>query len=285
MKKKPHERRKFSPLSILRDSFLPKGPQVVVVLAIASLAVAVIFRPQAGGLAVTFFFPLSLAVFIGCLSALITTIIDRQYVLGTFTSTVAEAIDQDRSISRYGLVCAHDRLDFRELWKALEINDELCWLDTYCPLTNDFLVELKGALERHVRVKMLVIDPQCQNAAYRSVELERTTETGDSWRTGLADFTTRMQKLQRQYSPNFDLRHYDDLPGLPMYLIVRNNTPVRGYFSFFLSQGSAYLVHFELRGGDLLSEMYNYFISKWNRLGEASRQETPNTTLHQTETA
>jgi hypothetical protein len=266
-------RSSLSTLRIIRD-LLPRNIQGAVLLALVALSVAVLTRPRQGGFGSQFVFPVCLAVFIGVLAAIITAIFDRQYVLNTFTNTVQtnllEALDRDRSLLASGLMRAHDPFDFKLLWQSLAPADEICWLDTYCPRTNDFLALLRKALENEVQVRMLAINPVCHNARHRSLELTNTPECGPAWDTGLADFVTRMEQLRRQFPNALTIHLYEDLPGLPMYLVVRNGTPVRGYFSFFLSQPSAYFLHFELNSGKLMMEMYNYFNAKWRRAEAAA---------------
>jgi hypothetical protein len=168
-----------------------------------------------------------------------------------------------------GLVRVHKRLDFSELFESLGPNDELLWLDTYCPGNAEFIHKIRPAFERGAKTRMLIIDPRSANAHLRADEI-RETETFSqdvevfirrvsSVRCGLKKAGLKEESCQ--------ILAYDDLPCMPMYIVMHKGVPVRGYSGFFLAKPSAFFAHVEwtVVPGGVLENMCEYFEQKWQR--------------------
>jgi len=165
-----------------------------------------------------------------------------------------------------GLVRIHKRLDFARLFESLGPGDELLWLDTYCPANSEFFDKIRPALERGAKIKWLIIDPRSVNAEYRGHEIELETFTQE-----VELFAKRVSSVNWSRD-GFDERScqilaYDDLPGMPMYIVTHKGVPVRGYSGFFLAKPSAFFAHLEwtLVKDGVLENMHDYFQQKWNK--------------------
>ncbi|GAB1821041.1 hypothetical protein [Herbidospora sp. RD11066] len=206
---------------------------------------------------------------VGVLAAVVATIIDRAITFRNLDErlrqSVREATSTASSLSLLGIRNAHPSFDFKMIFKEARRGETISWLDTYCPRQNEFIDDLMGALRRGVSVRMLVIDPTCENARFRDQELEGTIDTGEAWTAGLEAFIRKMEAISTRDLGRFEIRYYRDLPCIPMYLIGKPLAPRRGYFSIFLTRATAHCQHLELRGGEWLHDMANYFEKKWTR--------------------
>jgi hypothetical protein len=207
-------------------------------------------------------------VSVGSLAAGVTTIVDRSISLKDLDQrlqwSVRQAAGVAASLTTLGVYTAHDRMDFAGVFREAAKGETVSWLDTYCPLQNEFTDDLVAALTRGVHVRMLVIDPACDNAKFRNAELQGTVvETGGAWEAGLLAFAKKMEAIAAQGYGRFDIRYYADLPCAPMYLIGTDVTVRKGYFSLFLVRATAHCPHIELRHGELLRDMGSYFDRKW----------------------
>jgi hypothetical protein len=180
--------------------------------------------------------------------------------------------------TRAGLVAFHEKLNFSRLFEELAPGEELLWLDTYCPRTLEFIEEIRPALERGAKLRMLIIDPECQNAISRAEELGKAYEPGTFSQETFV-FTKRINSTVSihdtcKLGESCRVLVYEDLPCMPMYIITRDGIPYRGYSGFFLTKPSAYFVHLEwaLTKGGVLEELHKYFEQKWKNQDEKPKQ-------------
>ena len=121
---------------------------------------------------------------------------------------------------------------------------------------------------------MLIIEPDCQNAQFRDQELAGTiVETGEGWSSGLGTFVTKMKAISERFPGQFEIKFYEDLPCVPMYLIGSGAEARRGYFSVFLVEATAHCSHLVLAEGEWLRNMATYFEEKWSRQEEQGAEE------------
>jgi hypothetical protein len=151
------------------------------------------------------------------------------------------------------------------IFREARRGETVSWLDTYCPRQNEFIDDVIDALRRGVQVRMLIIDPSCDNAAFRNQELESTFDTGGGWTGGLDAFISKMSAVAGRGYGKFEIRYYRDLPCVPMYLVGKLPSARKGYFSIFLVRATAGCQHLELTRGEWLTDMAKYFSSKWER--------------------
>jgi hypothetical protein len=203
-------------------------------------------------------------------------------VTNQIESSMTRVMEQFVSGSaKAGLVAFHNRMDFSKLFEELERDDELLWLDTYCPRHTEFVDQIRPALERGAKLRMLIIDTQCQNAKFRADEIGGLYKA-ENFIKEIEVFTDRMNSIcsnNGSLQSSWKIYTYDDLPCIPMYIITRNGIPYRGYSSFFLTKPSAYFVHFEWAPtpDGVLMSMHEYFEQKFKRaeLGKEKVKQFP----------
>jgi hypothetical protein len=206
---------------------------------------------------------------IGILAALVTTVVDRSIsernLESRITRNFRDAADIAESLTRLGIQRAHAKFDFGCIFREARRGETVSWLDTYCPRQNEFIDDVIGALRRGVKVRMLIIDSNCDNSHFRNQELESTVDTGGGWVGGLESFISKMNAIAVRGYGTFDIRYYDDLPCVPMYLVGKAPSARKAYFSIFLVRATAGCQHLELTRGEWLVDMIKYFESKWER--------------------
>lgn len=192
-----------------------------------------------------------------------------------FISDLREVLDSkiDTLIpgcQKYGLVGFHDKLNFQRLFERLDADYELLWLDTYCPSFKESLTNLEKAIKNGASVRMLVIDPKCENATYRALEIKGSHYKPDAFCKEAENFIENlkcceMSKLNSSHG-SFEIRSYRNLPCIPMYICLYKGKLIRGYTSYFLTEPTAYFVHSEWTAieGGLLEYFHGYFEQKWD---------------------
>lgn len=174
---------------------------------------------------------------------------------------------QKSTLQKHGVVRIHDLLDFRKLFKEAETEVKI--LDTYIPTYPGFLPDLKSALEKGLKVKILVANPDGNIIALRANEIGKAFPLTD-FKNGIKSFVSQICKKANTANADaqkkLEMRYYSDLPGLPMYILKNKNKPDKLYFSFFLTDASVNFLHFEVQDkGKLLKAFEKYFDEKWDR--------------------
>ena len=149
----------------------------------------------------------------------------------------------------YGLA-GIDRVNFRDLFRGLDKNDELLWLDTYCPDMESAEVQdaLCAAIDRGAAVHMLVMDPDAATADLRAHEIATPGQHDpEEFRTNAQRNLNILEHLRdtrldenKRCRLRFD--KYWGLPCAPMYLVARQSKKgtakgqlVEGWTSYFLT--------------------------------------------------
>lgn len=179
-----------------------------------------------------------------------------------------------KSHVHHGLDSFTDEFDYIDQLKSLKAGDELLWLDTFPMTSRDFRVELKAAVERGATIKMLLLDPNCQNAKNRASELsafyrpERFVSDATECMKDLFALSKEVNGERGQ--GKLEIREYSGLPSAPIYIVCKNSSPVKATTSYFLSEPTdvnfPHLVWVRGRGEDLgnfLDHFHRYFRSKW----------------------
>lgn len=154
-----------------------------------------------------------------------------------------------------------------DLFDRLEAGDELLWLDTYAPSLHLTMEKLNGAMDRGASVRMLALLPDSTVARFRGREIK---QPGFSEERFLADLKLFVGEVSCQASAHRDtgslnVRLYEDLPCIPMYVHIRGGVPVRGLTSFFLARASESFAHIEwtIAEQGMLPHFVEYFENKW----------------------
>jgi hypothetical protein len=177
-----------------------------------------------------------------------------------------EKIDQSiAGCNRYGLNGFYSEMHFINLFDDLKKGDELWWLDTYAPNYLGFVSHLRNALRRGAIIHMLVLNPECQNAEYRAEEigdLYRPTSFKKELRKFWEDMTSCMKEAKEDGA--LELRWYEGLPCMPMYIILRDGKVSYAYTSFFLRHPTGIeFPHIKWEQGAMLNNFLDYVQNKW----------------------
>lgn len=170
--------------------------------------------------------------------------------------------------TKYGIKKVHESFDFKKLFD--EVEEELKILDTYIPSIELFLPNLAKALERGIKVKILVVNPDSQVTEFRSKELGLEYQIG-RFKQGINEYIEmiclKADQLGVEAKKNIELRCFSDLPCLPMYILKNRHKSNKVFFSFFLGKESVNYLHFEVadKKNGLLRDFEEYFDAKWKR--------------------
>lgn len=170
---------------------------------------------------------------------------------------------------RYGLGEFRSKMDFAQLFDDLKKGDELWWLDTYAPGHKLWIDHMREAVHRGAKIKILALNPTCQNADYRAEEIGGLYT--DTFKSELQSFINDILICTKEKSREggcLELRQYSDLPCIPIYLVCRENKPIYAYTSFFLGAPTGVeFPHICWRPGELslLSHFFDYIKKKWDR--------------------
>ncbi len=191
---------------------------------------------------------------------------------------VKEAIDETAArilegsiaaASRYGLAGFQERLDYGRLLDSLRPNDELLWQDTFAQSYAIFMSRLKPALERGCKIRMLVIDPQCDNALYRAQEIgDNLFDDPAMFSNQVANFISTISSIagKAKSAPgSIEVRTYNDLPGVPLYIVRSSGNLTHGYSSYFFHRATDgfFHIHWRFTPDGFLREAAEYFERKW----------------------
>jgi hypothetical protein len=168
----------------------------------------------------------------------------------------------------FGFQGFEDPLDFCKLFKNLDADNTLWWLDTYDPHYKTWLKFMEDALKRGVKINILALNPDSDIVKMRAAELGQEFG-GGVFKAELTSFINCLTSVQMdsKYGKNLKLVKYDGLPCAPIYIIDKEGKPIHGYSSYFL--GIATGVGFphmrwsrQVEGG-FLAELSSYVMTKW----------------------
>ncbi len=169
---------------------------------------------------------------------------------------------------KYGLMGFVDHIDFPFLFKEMRPGQTLWWLDTFPVGAGMWINKLRSALEKGVNVNMLVLDPDSVNVLHRANELGEEF-TPESFKADIQRFLSLLQNIdQKDFRGKLEVRTYDELIGLPVYLISEDEQAMVAYSGFFLSQPTAVeSPHLKWCAGEnsILSNISTYIREKWSR--------------------
>jgi hypothetical protein len=188
--------------------------------------------------------------------------------------------------NRLGLDGFEEKLDYGKLFDSLEVNDELLWLDTYAQAYTTFISEFVLALERGCSIRMLVIDPECDNVKHRAAEIGGHVFADPTVFPGqVKHFISTIKSVASpaiRTSGSIEVRTYSSLPCVPLYIIQKSGSPIRGYSSFFFHRATDGYFHIKWRHAQngFLAEAKEYFEKKWeanaeNRVFKAAPSKGP----------
>ena len=161
----------------------------------------------------------------------------------------------------------------RSVFDELEEGDELLWLDTYSPDVHLYRDALHRAVKRGARLRMLAIQPGCATLSMRAEEISTPGFDPSTFDERAQDFLEVLEGWEDQLqgaAGKLEIRTYNDLPGVPMYLHLKADRVLAGVTGFFLSEPSFDQVHikWKVAPGGVLEDLRTHFERKWQRGAE-----------------
>jgi hypothetical protein len=186
---------------------------------------------------------------------------------------IREVVNQ--GAGQFGLNKAMNGMDFNKLIEGLRDDDVLYINATFSFTANIWLnKQLIPKVRSGVHVKFLLMDPASKNLEHRVNEVEFQETSIESARAAICEISTSIDKFNASLmgdnasaaKGSIEYRFYDGLPGIPLYLVVRNGLPTVAYSSMFLGRRTQIgFPHFMWGPGKMLDELYLYVRSRWDR--------------------
>jgi hypothetical protein len=186
---------------------------------------------------------------------------------------IRRLVFEDRpGVEASGLVGIVGQMDFGSLFKKLECNDELFWLDTYAPGVKLWIQDVEDAARKGATLNFLILSPESDLARMRAREIGRFFSP-ENFVKELQGFGEVIQEASKGHQ-NVHLRYYKDLLGCPIYLVRREGKPYWAFSSLYLGKATgAKFPHFEWSNPATLTEsevsvisaLDDYVNAKWER--------------------
>lgn len=198
----------------------------------------------------------------------------------SFVESVSQLFDQkidDQLIKarEFGLDRIEESLSFEKLFKELKKDDTLWWLDTFCPGEIQWIKHFKNAIQSGVKIKMLIMDPNSSLCEMRAKELGEPFSTEDddtelNFTKQLKGFLQTFFDLEKKSTGHLNIVLYNDLLGVPCYVVERNNQPIYTYSSMYLTKPTGLgFPHFRwnktANKDDMCDILFSYVKEKYNR--------------------
>jgi hypothetical protein len=201
----------------------------------------------------------------------------RRHTYSDIEELIRTELDRKRNLDSYGLSSISERVEPAQILDRLSTGDLLWILDTYDPTTGTWLTSLEKALDRGVSVRILSLTASGPLAEMRAMEAFACGFNGkeavDHYRSGsehakrvLCCLKEKIAKVDQTKGALLEVRHYDDLPCAPMYLVERGGAFVWGYSSYFLREPTSFgFPHFEWRRSEreFGARLLHYVKHKW----------------------
>jgi hypothetical protein len=180
---------------------------------------------------------------------------------------------------KFGLSRIENKLPIENLFGDLKPGDTLWWLDTFCPGHNAWIHNVKEALLRGASINMLILNPESDFCRLRAEEVlgNPTHTTVESYQDELRKFLRNFCELKKQFDEKTNLDYsghvgrldivtYDDLLGVPCYVVTKDNVPIYAYSSMYLAHSTGVdFPHLFWSHGDMLKNLYIYVKNKYEK--------------------
>jgi hypothetical protein len=183
---------------------------------------------------------------------------------------IDEKNDSVNQAKKFGLARIEESLPIDKLFKDLKPGETLWWLDTFCPGHSHWIKDVGDAVERGVSIKILILDPTSNIAKLRAEEVKKDYTNG-SYIRDLSSFKHDFEEWQKylEKEKNLDLLEvlvYDDLLGVPCYIVTKNDKPIYAYSSMFLTKPTGVkFPHFYWIEGEMCDTLFSYVKEKYDR--------------------
>jgi hypothetical protein len=170
---------------------------------------------------------------------------------------------------KIGLSHIEGSVSVRRLLDDLQPNDTLWWLDIFSPSYLDWSLNVKNAIHRGASIKMFILDQETSNCRLRAKEL-KDKYPNDSFVQNLDLFTRHFVSYQNEFENkktkgHLDVRIYNDLIGVPCYVVKRGDKAIYAYSSMYLKiPTSMDFSHFYWCEGTMCQNLFNYIEGKYD---------------------
>jgi len=216
-----------------------------------------------------------------CIPAFLIGVADRVFLIRYFLNDTEQLIDTrivkpfgnyTGNLAEYGLKGMQPPLDFNVIFNEMKPGGTLLILDTVIPDIHRAFPSIRAALDRGVKVQILVAHPESQIAKFRALEMGPVWDYNKSFRPAIYGYISHIQAIvledREKRSKLVEMRYYEDLPGLPMYILDNpGENEQKLYHGFFLARASVEAPHVEIvrtRNG-IFENFEKYFQEKWER--------------------
>jgi hypothetical protein len=178
-----------------------------------------------------------------------------------------DSLTKSRYVFRLGAI--QECIDFPTVFRGLKKGQQLYWLDTWAPAFDAFQLNMEEALKKGADIRMLILDPSSKMCQLRAQEIGGAIGAG--FLESQALFLKTMENMQQRTSTadgKLEIRTYDELLGIPCYIVCENDKPIHGWSSLYLGDATGVTFpHFFWEGGEgsVLDEIYKYVKEKWER--------------------
>ncbi|MDG1818383.1 MAG: hypothetical protein P8H31_00975 [Porticoccaceae bacterium] len=192
----------------------------------------------------------------------------KKEIEGLISDKIDNLIENSRKYGFDGLV---DQIDFQAIFDDLNENDTLWWLDTFSPGHTAWEDNIKQALKRGANINMLVLSPNADHLIKCRADEIGGQYTPERFKSEIERFIEYMEHIVFESSGekgNLEIRLYDDLLAVPMYIVSTGNKARFAYSSFYLNSATAInFPHLKWKeSGEAVIEMlFEYIQFKWNK--------------------
>lgn len=198
--------------------------------------------------------------------------------LDSFVDVIVKLLNWKKNnlaFEKIGLSSIQFGWNAKAFFDQAESNDTLLWLDTFDPnySSPEWKTSFRNALDKGVKIKMLVMDKDSEAAEMRAREVNAKWDFFDNQEhfNGYL-FDEHNEDIK---SGNLEVRSYVDLPCAPIYIWKKSNGEMRSYSSYFLTTRSAdsEMPHFVFNQNEqskgFSKMLMSYFDFKWQEAGES----------------
>ena len=185
---------------------------------------------------------------------------------------------------KFGLESIENSLPIKQLFDDLKAGDTLWWLDTFSPGHKQWLDNVEKAILRGAVINMLIPDPNSELCAMRADEIggfykpeKFTTELN----IFIEDFTECKKFINKNtLGGDINIVLYNDLFGVPCYIVTRDDQPIYAYSSMYLTKPTGVdFPHFRWNQGAMIQILFTYVKNKFDKFNPPNRAISPNVTI------
>jgi hypothetical protein len=215
-----------------------------------------------------------------CIPLIVIGVLDRLFLIRYFIEDTKILIHESLvepfdsyvgSLVRYGVKNVHEPIDLKIVFDQMEKGGTLSILDTMLCDFDKTLTNVKDALDRGGKVRVLVIHPDAHVTKLRAEEVGPEWDYDDIFRPAIYKYIVQFRAVVKDYairSKRIEMRYYEDLPCMPLYILDNpGEDNDKLYHGYFLGEPSSQMPHVEIipMKGGLYDSFLRYFNEKWKR--------------------